>query len=28
VADFIAGMTDRYALRTYERLFLPQGWLI
>lgn len=28
VADFIAGMTDRYALRTYERLFLPRGWLI
>ncbi len=28
VADFIAGMTDRYALRTYEQLFLPQGWLI
>ena len=28
VADFIAGMTDRYALRTYERLVLPQGWLI
>jgi dGTPase len=28
VADFIAGMTDRYALRTYERLFLPQGWLL
>ena len=27
VADFIAGMTDRYALRTYERLFLPRGWL-
>jgi dGTPase len=27
VADFIAGMTDRYALRTYERLFLPQEWL-
>jgi dGTPase len=26
VADHIAGMTDRYALRTYERLFLPQGW--
>jgi dGTPase len=26
VADFIAGMTDRYAMRTYERLFLPQGW--
>jgi dGTPase len=28
VADHIAGMTDRYALRTYEQLFLPQGWLI
>ena len=26
VADYISGMTDRYALRTYERLFLPQGW--
>jgi dGTPase len=28
VADYIAGMTDRYALRTYERTFLPQGWLL
>jgi dGTPase len=28
VADYIAGMTDRYALRRYEQLFLPQGWLI
>jgi dGTPase len=28
VSDYIAGMTDRYALRTYERLFLPQGWLL
>ena len=28
VADFVAGMTDRYAVRTYERLFLPQGWLL
>jgi dGTPase len=27
VADYISGMTDRYALRTYERIFLPQGWL-
>ena len=27
IADYIAGMTDRYALRVYERLFLPQGWL-
>ncbi|MGB3683182.1 MAG: deoxyguanosinetriphosphate triphosphohydrolase [Rubrobacteraceae bacterium] len=23
--DFVAGMTDRYALATYKRLFLPQG---
>ena len=28
VADYIAGMTDRFALRTYEHLFLPQGWLL
>jgi dGTPase len=28
VADYIAGMTDRFALRTYEQLFLPQGWLL
>jgi dGTPase len=28
VADYIAGMTDRYALRVYEQLFLPQRWLL
>jgi len=28
IADYIAGMTDRYALRMYEQLFLPQGWLL
>lgn len=28
IADYIAGMTDRYALRTYEQLFLPQSWLL
>jgi dGTPase len=28
VADYIAGMTDRYALRVYEQLFLPQVWLL
>jgi dGTPase len=27
-ADFLAGMTDRYALGTYERLFLPKPWAI
>jgi dGTPase len=24
--DFIAGMTDRYAMKLYARLFLPQPW--
>jgi dGTPase len=28
IADYIAGMTDRFALRTYEQLFLPQSWLL
>ncbi|MBA3728356.1 MAG: deoxyguanosinetriphosphate triphosphohydrolase [Actinobacteria bacterium] len=28
VADYIAGMTDRFALRTYERLFLPRSWMV
>jgi dGTPase len=28
VCDFIAGMTDRFALTTYERLFLPQQWTV
>jgi dGTPase len=28
VCDFIAGMTDRYAFRAYEKIFLPQPWLI
>jgi dGTPase len=26
VADFITGMTDRYALRIYEEYFLPRRW--
>ncbi|MDA8169994.1 MAG: deoxyguanosinetriphosphate triphosphohydrolase [Nitrospiraceae bacterium] len=28
VCDFIAGMTDRFALLTYERLFLPGQWSV
>lgn len=28
VVDFIAGMTDRYAINLYHRLFLPQPWKI
>lgn len=26
VADFLAGMTDRYAMNLYQRLFLPRPW--
>lgn len=26
--DFVAGMTDRYAFNFYQKLFLPQPWLI
>ncbi len=26
VVDHVAGMTDRYALRTYRDLFEPEGW--
>jgi dGTPase len=26
VVDFIAGMTDRFALTLYRRLFLPESW--
>jgi dGTPase len=28
VIDYVAGMTDRYALTSFERLFLPQGWML
>ncbi len=28
VCDFISGMTDRYAFKAYEKIFLPQPWLI
>ena len=24
--DYIAGMTDRYAVHTYENLFVPRSW--
>ncbi len=26
VADFLSGMTDRYAVRTYRQLFIPSGF--
>ena len=28
VIDFIAGMTDRYTFKLYEKIFLPQPWMI
>ena len=28
VCDFIAGMTDRYALHLHERLFMPKPWMV
>ena len=28
VCDFLAGMTDRFAIRTQERLFVPRAWAI
>lgn len=28
IADFIAGMTDRYAFKLYEKIFLPHPWRI
>ena len=26
VCDYIAGMTDQFAIRTYQRLFIPEVW--
>jgi dGTPase len=28
VCDFVAGMTDRYALGFYQNIFLPKPWSI
>ncbi len=28
VADYIAGMTDHFAILTYEKLYIPQSWSI
>ncbi len=28
IADFITGMTDRYAMRIYEEYFLPRRWMV
>ncbi len=26
--DYVAGMTDRFAIKMYEKLFIPKGWSI
>ena len=26
VCDFVSGMTDRYAIETYQELFVPKVW--
>ena len=28
VADFVASMTDRYAIECYERIFVPHHWSV
>jgi dGTPase len=28
VTDYIAGMTDRFAIREFERLFVPVSWRV
>lgn len=28
ICDFIAGMSDRYALHTFEKIFIPKSWVI
>ena len=28
VSDYVSGMTDKYAVHTYERLFIPEAWQV
>ena len=28
VADYISGMSDRFAVRLFEQLFVPQKWTV
>lgn len=28
VVDYVSGMTDRFAIREFERLFIPKKWLV
>ena len=27
IKDYIAGMTDRYAMKVFEELYIPKPWL-
>jgi dGTPase len=28
VTDYVAGMTDRFAIRWFENFFLPKSWMV
>ncbi|MCD8375135.1 MAG: hypothetical protein LUC20_08620 [Oscillospiraceae bacterium] len=28
MCDYVAGMTDSYAMETYGRLFIPMSWTV
>jgi dGTPase len=28
VCDYVAGMTDRFAIRTYQKIFVPKTWMV
>jgi len=28
VIDYVSGMTDRFAIRDYTRLFVPKNWMV
>lgn len=28
VVDYVAGMTDRFAIKTYQSLFIPRAWMV
>ena len=28
VVDYVAGMTDRFAIKTYQTLFIPKAWMV
>ncbi|HEB12185.1 MAG TPA: deoxyguanosinetriphosphate triphosphohydrolase [Actinobacteria bacterium] len=28
VVDYVAGMTDRFAIKTYQALFIPKAWMV